>query len=274
MTQSTIPSQALVKPITLHSLGKLKAAGEKFTTVALYDASMARAAEEAGVEVVLIGDSLGMVVQGNSSTLPVTVEHIVYHVAAVARGNQQSLIMSDLPFMSYATPEQALRNCGLVMQAGAHIVKLEGGEWLCETVTKLVQNGVPVCSHLGLTPQSVNVFGGYRVQGRDQESADKMLRDALALEAAGASIMLLECVPQDLAQRITQALRIPVIGIGAGNKTDAQVLVITDMLGLTPQPPKFSKNFLRETGDISQAIAQYVRDVKSQKFPAEEHTFY
>lgn len=274
MTQSTIPSQTLVKPITLHSLGKLKAAGEKFTTVALYDASMARAAEEAGVEVVLIGDSLGMVVQGNSSTLPVTVEHIVYHVAAVARGNQQSLIMSDLPFMSYATPEQALRNCGLVMQAGAHIVKLEGGEWLCETVTKLVQNGVPVCSHLGLTPQSVNVFGGYRVQGRDQESADKMLRDALALEAAGASIMLLECVPQDLAQRITQALRIPVIGIGAGNKTDAQVLVITDMLGLTPQPPKFSKNFLRETGDISQAMAQYVRDVKNQKFPAEEHTFY
>ena len=274
MTQSTIPSQALVRPITLHSLGKLKAAGEKFTTVALYDASMARAAEEAGVEVVPIGDSLGMVAQGNSSTLPVTVEHIVYHVAAVARGNQQSLIMSDLPFMSYATPEQALRNCGLVMQAGAHIVKLEGGEWLCETVTKLVQNGVPVCSHLGLTPQSVNVFGGYRVQGRDQESADKMLRDALALEAAGASIMLLECVPQDLAQRITQALRIPVIGIGAGNSTDAQVLVITDMLGLTPQPPKFSKNFLRETGDISQAMAQYVRDVKSQKFPAEEHTFY
>lgn len=274
MTQSSQPSQALVKPITLQSLNKMKSAGEKFTTVALYDASIARAAEQAGVEVVLIGDSLGMVVQGHGSTLPVTVEQICYHVAAVARGNQQSLIMSDLPFMSYATPEQALKNCGLVMQAGAHIVKLEGGQWLCDTVTQLVRNGVPVCSHLGLTPQSVNVFGGYRVQGRDEAAAEKMLQDALALEAAGASIMLLECVPHDLAERITKALHIPVIGIGAGNKTDAQVLVITDMLGLTPQPPKFSKNFLAATNSITSALAQYVSDVKSQAFPGDEHTFY
>lgn len=274
MTQSSQPSQALVKPITLQSLNKMKSAGEKFTTVALYDASIARAAEQAGVEVVLIGDSLGMVVQGHGSTLPVTVEQICYHVAAVARGNQQSLIMSDLPFMSYATPEQALKNCGLVMQAGAHIVKLEGGQWLCDTVTQLVRNGVPVCSHLGLTPQSVNVFGGYRVQGRDEAAAEKMLQDALALEAAGASIMLLECVPHDLAERITKALRIPVIGIGAGNKTDAQVLVITDMLGLTPQPPKFSKNFLAATNSITSALAQYVSDVKSHVFPGDEHTFY
>lgn len=274
MTQSSQPSQALVKPITLQSLNKMKSAGEKFTTVALYDASIARAAEQAGVEVVLIGDSLGMVVQGHGSTLPVTVEQICYHVAAVARGNQKSLIMSDLPFMSYATPEQALKNCGLVMQAGAHIVKLEGGQWLCDTVTQLVRNGVPVCSHLGLTPQSVNVFGGYRVQGRDEAAAEKMLQDALALEAAGASIMLLECVPHDLAERITKALHIPVIGIGAGNKTDAQVLVITDMLGLTPQPPKFSKNFLAATNSITSALAQYVSDVKSQVFPGDEHTFY
>lgn len=274
MTQPyAAPAAALTKPVTITSLNKLKAAGEKFATIALYDAAMARAAAAAGVEVVLIGDSMGMVVQGHDSTLPVTIEQIAYHVAAVARGNKHSLILSDLPFMTYATAEDALKNGAKVMQAGAHMIKIEGGAWLCETVSRLVQNGVPVCGHLGLTPQSVNVFGGYRIQGRDASSADKMLADALALEAAGASIMLLECVPASLAARITAALSIPVIGIGAGVDTDAQVLVVTDMLGLTAKPPKFSRNFLAGTNSIEGAFNAYVNAVKRREFPTADESF-
>ncbi|RYY04941.1 MAG: 3-methyl-2-oxobutanoate hydroxymethyltransferase [Gammaproteobacteria bacterium] len=266
-------NSALTKAVTTTTLHKLKGSGEKFVVISLYDAHMANMAQRCGVEVVLVGDSLGMTVLGYDSTLPVTMEHMIYHVEAVARGNKKSLIMGDLPFMTYATPEDAMRNCARIMQAGAHMVKLEGGEWLADTVRMLSERGVPVCAHLGLTPQSVNKFGGFRVQGRDQLQADKILADAKLLEAAGADLVLLECVPASLAAKITAELSVPVIGIGAGKDTDAQVLVINDILGLTEQPPKFSKNFLLETNDIAGAMQKYVADVKAGIFPGEENTF-
>lgn len=264
---------ALSKAITINTLNTFKTQGEKFAVIALYDAHMAAMAERCGVEVVLIGDSLGMTVLGYDSTLPVTMEDMIHHVAAVARGNQKSLIIGDLPFMTYATPEAALHNCARIMQAGAQMVKLEGGAWLADTVRMLTERGVPVCAHLGLTPQSVNKFGGFRVQGRSAEDAAQILADAKQLEAAGADLLVLECVPAALAAHISRELRIPVIGIGAGKETDAQVLVINDMLGLTEQPPKFAKNFLRETRDIAGAMQKYVADVKSGVFPGEENTF-
>jgi len=266
-------NSALTKAVTTTTLHKRKGSGEKFVVISLYDAHMANMAQRCGVEVVLVGDSLGMTVLGYDSTLPVTMEHMIYHVEAVARGNKKSLIMGDLPFMTYATPEDAMRNCARIMQAGAHMVKLEGGEWLADTVRMLSERGVPVCAHLGLTPQSVNKFGGFRVQGRDQLQADKILADAKLLEAAGADLVLLECVPASLAAKITAELSVPVIGIGAGRDTDAQVLVINDILGLTEQPPKFSKNFLLETNDIAGAMQKYVADVKAGIFPGEENTF-
>ncbi len=263
----------LNKTVTILTLQKMKQQGEKFATVALYDAPMAAMAEQTGVEVVLVGDSLGMTVLGYDSTLPVTMEHMLYHVEAVARGNKKSLIMGDMPFMSYATTDQAMHNAMRIMQAGAHVVKIEGGQWLAPTVRMLAERGIPVCAHLGLTPQSVNKLGGFRVQGRSEEQAETLLRDAILLEQAGADVLVLECVPSALAATITQRLSIPVIGIGAGVKTDAQVLVINDILGLTPKPPKFSKNFLLETGDIAGALSKYVSDVKSSTFPDADHCF-
>lgn len=263
----------LSKKITINSLKKFKASGEKFVTVALYDAPMAAMAQKCGVEVVLVGDSLGMTVLGFDSTIPVTMDHMIYHVEAVSRGNKLSLIMGDLPFMTYACVDQALQNATRIMQAGAHMVKIEGGAWLAETVQQLTDRGIPVCAHLGLTPQSVNKFGGFRVQGRDAESAQKILEDAILLEQAGADLLVLECVPQLLAQQITEALTIPTIGIGAGPGTDAQVLVINDILGLTPHPPKFSKNFLVEAGDIPSALTKFVHDVKGGAFPEDIHIF-
>lgn len=267
------PSAALQKPVTIHTLRKLKQNGEKFVTVALYDAPMAAMACKSGVEVVLVGDSLGMTVLGYDSTIPVTMEQMIYHVEAVARGNKKSLIIADLPFMTYATQEQALTNAARLMQAGAQMVKLEGGGWLGPSVTQLSDRGIPVCAHIGLTPQSVHKFGGFRVQGRDPETAEKLHNDAVALEAAGADIVLLECVPSPLAAQITQALSVPTIGIGAGRETDAQVLVINDILGLTEKPPKFSKNFLTEAADIPSALSKYVDDVKQGLFPGDDHIF-
>lgn len=264
---------ALVKPVTINTLYKLKNSGEKFVVISLYDAHMAAMAQKCGVEVVLIGDSLGMTVLGYESTIPVTMEQMIYHVEAVARGNHKSLIVGDLPFMTYATPTDALHNCARIMQAGAQMVKLEGGAWLAETVSMLAERGVPVCAHLGLTPQSVNKFGGFRVQGRAQEDADKILSDAILLAEAGADLLVLECVPAALAAQITASIKIPTVGIGAGKDTDAQVLVINDILGLTEQPPKFSKNFLLEAKDIPGAMQKYVADVKSGAFPSEEHIF-
>jgi 3-methyl-2-oxobutanoate hydroxymethyltransferase len=264
---------ALTKAVTINTLYKLKQQGEKFVVISLYDAHMAAMAQRCGVEVVLIGDSLGMTVLGYDSTIPVTMEQMIYHVEAVARGNNKSLIIGDLPFMTYATPEEALRNCARIMQAGAQMVKLEGGAWLADTVRMLAERGVPVCAHLGLTPQSVNKFGGFRVQGRNQEDADKILADAKLLADAGADLLVLECVPAALAARITREIPIPTIGIGAGRDTDAQVLVINDILGLTEQPPKFSKNFLLEAQDIPGAMRKYVADVKAGVFPGDENIF-
>ena len=266
-------SHELSKPINILSLKRFKQQQEKFVMVALYDAPMAAMAQKCGVEVVLIGDSLGMTVLGYDSTIPVSMEQMIYHVEAVKRGNNRSLIVGDLPFMTYATPEQALTNATRILQAGAHVVKLEGGEWLCETVRMMSERGIPVCAHLGLTPQSVNKFGGFRVQGKTQEQADVIYQDAIKLEQAGAEMLVLECVPSALAKRISEKLSIPTIGIGAGQDTDAQVLVINDILGLTEKPPKFSKNFLIESEDIPGALNKYVSDVKSGAFPSQEHIF-
>lgn len=269
---STVNS-ALTKPVTINTLYKLKSSREKFVVISLYDAHMAAMAERCGVEVVLVGDSLGMTVLGYDSTIPVTMEHMIYHVEAVARGNKKSLVIGDLPFMTYATPTDALHNSMRIMQAGAQMVKLEGGEWLVETVRMLSERGIPVCAHLGLTPQSVNKFGGYRVQGRAQAEAEKILTDAILLAEAGADLLVLECVPATLAAQITAEISIPTIGIGAGKDTDAQVLVINDILGLTEQPPKFSKNFLLESNDIPGAMQKYVGDVKAGIFPGDDNIF-
>jgi 3-methyl-2-oxobutanoate hydroxymethyltransferase len=255
--QTATPDSALTKKVTINTLYKLKTNREKFVVIALYDAHMAAMAQRCGVEVVLIGDSLGMTVLGYDTTLPVTMEHMIYHVEAVARGNQKSLIVGDLPFMTYATPADALRNCARIMQAGAHMVKLEGGAWLAETVSMLAERGIPV----------------FRVQGRSQEDAERILNDAKLLAEAGADLLVLECVPPTLAKAITESVNIPTIGIGAGKDTDAQVLVINDILGLTEQPPKFSKNFLLEAKDIPGAMQKYVADVKSGIFPGEENVF-
>lgn len=261
--------------ITVTTLNKLKQSGEKFACLTAYDATFAHLESTAGVEVLLIGDSLGMVLQGHDSTLPVTVEEMAYHTASVKRGNRGALIMADLPFMSYATLDQAMLNSARLMQAGAHVLKLEGGRWLAEITTTLTRNGIPVCVHMGLTPQTVNVLGGYKVQGRQQDQADAMLEDAIALEAAGAAMLLLECVPSELANAITQAVSIPVIGIGAGSGTDGQVLVVHDMLGLSisGRLPRFVKNFMVGQPDIASAIAAYVSAVKAVEFPAAEHEF-
>ena len=267
------PEERLQKKINIRTLQNMKTSGEKFVTVALYDAPMSAMAQRSGVEVLLVGDSLGMTVLGFDSTVPVTMEHMLYHIEAVRRGNDKSLIIGDLPFMTYATPTQALENAARVMQAGAHMVKLEGGAWLQETVTRLNECGIPVCGHIGFTPQSVNKLGGFRVQGRTDEQAQQLLHDAKTLEIAGADLIVLECVPAALAKTITKAVSIPTIGIGAGSDTDAQVLVINDILGLTPTPPKFAKNFLLETADIPSVLQKYVTDVKSGVFPEATHIF-
>jgi len=262
-----------MKKITINDLIKWKQEGEKFASSTAYDASFAQLFEQQQMPVLLVGDSLGMVLQGKSDTLPVTVEDVAYHTRCVRAGSPNCLLMADMPFMSYATPEQACESAAALMRAGANMVKLEGGAWLVDTVKMLTERAVPVCAHLGLTPQSVNIFGGYKVQGRDQEKADKMVEEALALEAAGAQIVLLECVPASLAERITKAVKVPVIGIGAGNVTDGQILVMHDMFGISANyMPKFSKNFLAQTGDIRTAVTQYIEDVKSGDFPSPDHT--
>ncbi|MGY4533261.1 3-methyl-2-oxobutanoate hydroxymethyltransferase [Pseudomonas sp. TE3786] len=261
--------------VTLSTLQELNQKGEKIVMLTAYDATFASAAAKAGVEVLLVGDSLGMVVQGHDSTLPVSTADMAYHTACVKRGNAGAFIVTDLPFMAYATLEQALTNSATVMQAGAHMVKLEGGAFLTDIVRRLAENGVPTCIHMGLTPQSVNVLGGYKVQGRNEAQARQLRSDALALEQAGAAMLLLECVPSELAAEITDAVKIPVIGIGAGNATDGQVLVLHDMLGmsLTGRTPKFVKNFMQDQTSIDGAISAYVAAVKDSSFPGVEHGF-
>ncbi|MDC0664004.1 3-methyl-2-oxobutanoate hydroxymethyltransferase [Marinobacter sp. SS21] len=260
--------------VTINTLRDYKQKGEAFAVLTSYDATFAQIVSEAGVDVILIGDSLGMVLQGNDSTLPVTMADMVYHVRAVAKGNTGSLIMADMPFMSYGTTAAALDNAAELMRAGAHMVKLEGTDWMADTITALSDRGIPVCAHLGLTPQFVNKFGGYKVQGRDDQQAELMIEHACQLEKAGADAILLECVPAPLAARITQAVKAPVIGIGAGADTDGQVLVVHDMLGITPgRRPRFVKNFLAEADSIQGALAAYVQAVRQREFPGEEHTF-
>ncbi|PID49078.1 MAG: 3-methyl-2-oxobutanoate hydroxymethyltransferase [Proteobacteria bacterium] len=260
--------------VTVTTLRKMKREGEKIAMLTAYDASFARVLDAEGVDIILIGDSLGMVIQGHATTIPVSTDDIIYHTKAVAAANEHALVMADLPFMSYTSPEMALRNTARLMQEGnAHMVKLEGGAPQVETVRQLVHHGVPVCAHLGLQPQSVHKLGGYRVQGRDEAVAQQMLEDALALQRAGADLLILECVPVALAKQITDELFIPVIGIGAGGDCDGQVLVLYDMLGITPRAPRFSKDFMQEGRRIPQAIGAYVAAVKDGSFPAEEHCF-
>lgn len=263
-----------MRTVTINTLQALKQQGEKIAVLTAYDASMAHFISESEIEVILVGDSLGMVIQGHDSTLPVSTEQMAYHTAAVKQGNKRSLIIADMPFMSYSTPEAALDNATELMQAGAHMVKLEGGEWLNETFQLLSERGIPTCAHLGLTPQSVNKLGGYKVQGKDTDHAQQILNDALSLQNAGADLLVLECVPTQLAKDISQALTIPVIGIGAGHHTDGQVLVCYDMLGLTPQrTPKFTKNFLQESASIADAFRLFSEEVKSGAFPSAEHSY-
>ncbi|HHF3036710.1 TPA: 3-methyl-2-oxobutanoate hydroxymethyltransferase [Vibrio diabolicus] len=262
-----------MKKMTINDLIKWKQEGRKFATSTAYDASFAQLFESQEMPVLLVGDSLGMVLQGHNDTLPVTVDDIAYHTRCVRAGSPNCLLMADMPFMSYTTPEQACENAAKLMRAGANMVKIEGGDWLVDTVKMLTERSVPVCAHLGLTPQAVNIFGGYKIQGRDQEKADRMVKDALALQEAGAQIVLLECVPAELAERITQVLDVPVIGIGAGNVTDGQILVMHDMFGISANyMPKFSKNFLAETGDMRKAVAKYIEDVANGVFPDDAHT--
>lgn len=264
-----------MKPTTISQLRRWKQEKTRFATITAYDYSFAKLFAEEGIGVMLVGDSLGMTVQGHDSTLPVTVEEIAYHTRAVRRGAPHCLLLADLPFMAYATPEQAFENAAAVMRAGANMVKIEGGRWLAETVRMLTERAVPVCGHLGLTPQSVNIFGGYKVQGRDEAAAQTLLDDALALEAAGAQLLVLECVPVELAKRVTEALSIPVIGIGAGNVTDGQILVMHDAFGITGgHIPKFAKNFLAQAGDMRAAVRQYIAEVTSGVYPGEEHSFH
>ncbi|AKG68138.1 MULTISPECIES: 3-methyl-2-oxobutanoate hydroxymethyltransferase [Serratia] len=263
-----------MKPTTLSHLRQWKQEQRKFATITAYDASFAQLFEEQGIKVLLVGDSLGMTLQGHDSTLPVTVADVAYHTRAVRRGAPASLLLADLPFMSYATPELACQSAAEVMRAGANMVKIEGGSWLCETVKMLAERAVPVCGHLGLTPQSVNVFGGYKVQGRDELAAKQLLIDAQNLELAGMQLLVLECVPTELARQVTEALSIPVIGIGAGNATDGQILVMHDALGITGgHTPKFAKNFLAQGGDIRGAVQLYIREVEQGIYPDEEHSF-
>ncbi|QYJ85639.1 3-methyl-2-oxobutanoate hydroxymethyltransferase [Shewanella mesophila] len=260
--------------ITSSTLLKFKQEGKKFTSITAYDASFAGAFDSEGIDVLLVGDSLGMVLQGHDDTLPVTIEDIAYHTRCVRRGIKRALLIADMPFMSYATPEQAMTNATVLMQAGANMVKIEGGHWLLETVTKLTERGIPVCAHLGLTPQSVHVFGGFKVQGRDADNAQRILDEAKALEAAGAQLLVVECIPAALAKTIAEALTIPVIGIGAGADTDGQILVMHDVLGISSgYIPRFSKNYLAQTGEIRSAIRAYIEEVANGTFPSSEHTF-
>ncbi|MFL2707426.1 MAG: 3-methyl-2-oxobutanoate hydroxymethyltransferase [Gammaproteobacteria bacterium] len=263
------------KSITLSSLNRYKENSEKFTCLTAYESTLASVISESGVDVILVGDSLGMVIQGHDSTLPVTMDQLVYHLECVVNGNKGSHIMADMPFMSYSTDDLGLENAKRLMQAGANSIKIEGGEWISKMAQVLSDRGIPVCAHMGLTPQTINRIGGHNVQGRDPSQKEKIINEAKTLEKAGASMLLLECVPGDLAKVITDELKIPVIGIGAGIHTDGQIMVIHDLLGISclDKLPKFVKNFMEESSSIQEAIKKYVSDVKGLKFPSDEHTF-
>lgn len=262
-----------MKRITINTLNKHKQNNAKFAVITAYDSSFAALVDTAEIDVILVGDSLGMVLQGQDSTLPVSVEDMAYHTQCVSRGSKRALIIADMPFASYGDPVQALENAAELMKSGAQMIKMEGGQWLTESITQMVQQGIPVCAHLGLTPQSVNTLGGYRVQGRTQEQAQQIIDDAKALEKAGASLLVVECVPTALGKRLTESLTIPVIGIGAGVHTDAQVLVLHDMLGVNEQAPSFVKNFMDGQNSIKSALIAYNQAVINATFPDENTSF-
>ncbi len=259
--------------VTISTLDKMKAAGEKFVCITAYDATFARLVSEAGAETILVGDSLGMVLQGYDSTIQVTVDDMAYHTECVCRAAPDSLVIADMPFMSYTTPEQTMANATALMQAGAQMIKMEGGTWLSDSISMLVERGLPVCAHLGLTPQSVNQFGGFKVQGRTPKEAKSILADAVEIQDAGASLLVLECIPAPLAADISSKLDIPVIGIGAGAGTDAQVLVMHDLLGLSQHSARFVENFMEGQSTIQGALKAFVDAVKSGDYPREEHSY-
>jgi 3-methyl-2-oxobutanoate hydroxymethyltransferase len=262
-------------PVNVGTLARMRAEGEKISCLTAYDASFAALIDEAGVDVVLVGDSLGMVIQGHGTTVPVTLGDVIYHCKAVSRGLYRPFLMADMPFMTYASREQALDNAVRLMQeGGAKMVKLEGGAGQVEIVEFLSSHDIPVCAHLGLKPQSVHKVGGFRVQGRDEAAAQQMIRDAKALEGAGADIVLLECIPASLGKQLTEELQVPVIGIGAGPDTNGQILVLYDVLDITVgRKPRFSRNFVPGTNSPLEAIKAYVDAVKTRAYPAAEHCF-
>jgi len=262
------------KPITISKLLSMHAEGEKIAMLTAYDSTMSALLNRCGVETILIGDSLGNVVQGHRSTLPVTVEQVAYHTECVARANTTAFIIADMPFASYGNEMLALDSAAKLMRAGADMVKLEGGDWQIDIIQFLVDRSIPVCAHLGLLPQSVHVLGGYKVQGKSKDAASLMREQALACQAAGAQMVVLEAIPASLGKHLTESLSIPTIGIGAGPDCSGQVLVLQDLLGISPgKPPKFVKNFLDGHSSIEAAVKAYVREVKSGKFPAPEHGF-
>ncbi|PHV18984.1 3-methyl-2-oxobutanoate hydroxymethyltransferase [Janthinobacterium sp. BJB1] len=274
-TPAPAPSKPVAnKAVTIHTLATLRAAGEKITMLTCYDASFASLMDRCGVEILLIGDSLGMVCNGLNSTLPVTVAELAYHTASVARGSKSAMILADLPFGAYGTPETAYANAVILMQAGAHMIKIEGGAWLAETVRFLTERGIPICAHIGLTPQFVHQLGGYKVQGKSTESAAELKNDALTLQNAGAAIVLMEAMPSQLGKEVTDMLTIPTIGIGAGPDCSGQVLVMHDMLGVFPgRKARFVRNFMEGAASIDDAVTGYVKAVKDGSFPALEHCF-
>lgn len=260
--------------ITIKRLREMKQAGDKIACLTCYDASFTRLVEAAGTEVILVGDSLGTVIQGHDSTLPVTLDQMIYHTANVARVRKHALLVADMPFMSYRSTTQALESAARLMQeGGAQMVKLEGGKSQLATTNALAEQGIPVCGHLGLLPQSVHKLSGYRVQGRDPESARRIIEDAMALEHAGADLLVLECVPGPLGKSLSEEVSIPVIGIGAGVDTDGQVLVLYDMLGMNPSPAKFVHDFMADASDLQQALSAFVQAVRQGRFPAEQHGY-
>jgi 3-methyl-2-oxobutanoate hydroxymethyltransferase len=264
-----------MKPVTIAALQEMKQAGSKITCLTAYDYSFASLLDRVGLDLIMVGDSLGMTMQGHTTTLPVSLRDMVYHTACVARGVTHALVIGDLPFASYqGSPAQAFESGAQLMQAGAQMVKLEGGAAMAETVRFLVERGVPVCGHIGLTPQSIHQLSGFRVQGRDEAGARRLREDAVRLQDAGASLLVLEALPAALAREISVAVTIPTIGIGAGRDTDGQVLVLQDMLGLYPRPsPKFSRNFMDGANSIEAAVRAYVEAVKAGTFPGPEHSF-
>jgi 3-methyl-2-oxobutanoate hydroxymethyltransferase len=264
----------MMKKVTTSTLLKMKQQGEKITALTAYDASFAKTFDQEGIDFLLIGDSLGMVLQGNDDTLPVTVDDIAYHTRAVRKGTERALVVADMPFMSYSRVDKAYDSAAALMAAGANMVKLEGGLWLKETILGLTERGIPVCGHLGLTPQSVHKFGGFKIQGRNSEQASEMVRHALALQEAGCQLLVLECVPKSLGAVISESLDIPVIGIGAGGSTDGQILVMHDMIGISANyMPKFSKNYLVDGRNIAQATKCYIDEVRQGQFPDADHSF-